>query len=42
MLRKEDGLRMFCNRAMRKKIRPKAQYVPGGWQILYNEELHDR
>jgi len=42
MLRKEDRLRMYCNRVMRKKIRPKAQEVPGGWKILRNEELHDR
>jgi hypothetical protein len=40
-LREEYGLRVFENRVLRGKFRPKMDRVTGGWRILHNVELRD-
>jgi hypothetical protein len=40
-LRKENRLRVFENRVLRKIFGPKRDEVTGEWRRLHNEELHD-
>jgi hypothetical protein len=40
-LRKEDRLRVFENRMLRRIFGPKRDEVTGGWKTLHNEELRD-
>jgi hypothetical protein len=40
-LRKEDRLRVFENRVLRRIFGPKRDEVAGGWRKLHNEELHN-
>jgi hypothetical protein len=39
-LRKEQRLRVFENRMLRRLFRPTSGEVAGGWRKLHNEELH--
>jgi hypothetical protein len=38
---KEDKLRVFENRMLRRIYGPKRDEMTGGWRELHNEELHD-
>jgi hypothetical protein len=40
-LREENRLRVFENKAVRRKFGPKRDEVIGGWRKLHNEELHN-
>jgi hypothetical protein len=40
-LREEHKLRVFENRVLRRKFRPKRDGVMGGWRKLHNEELYN-
>jgi hypothetical protein len=40
-LRKEQRLRVFENRILRRIFGPKRDEVTGDWRILYNEEIND-
>jgi hypothetical protein len=40
-LRKEDRLRIFENRVLRRIFGPKRDELTGGWRKLHNEELHN-
>jgi hypothetical protein len=40
-LRKEQRLRVFENKVLRRTIGPKRDEVTGGWGKLHNKELHD-
>ena len=40
-LREERRLRLFKNRVLRGKFRPKRDEVTGEWRKLHNEELND-
>jgi hypothetical protein len=40
-VREEHKLRVFENRALRRKFGPKRDEVTGGWKKLHNEELHN-
>jgi hypothetical protein len=40
-LRKEQRLRVFENRIMRRIFGPKRDDVTGNWKMLHNEELHN-
>jgi hypothetical protein len=40
-LRKEEKLRVFENRVLRRIFGPKRDEVRGGWRKLPNEELHN-
>jgi hypothetical protein len=40
-LREEHRLRVFENRVLRRKFRPKRDDVTGDWRKLHNEELHN-
>jgi hypothetical protein len=41
MLREEQILRVFVNRALRGIMGPKRDEVTGGWKKLHSEELHN-
>jgi hypothetical protein len=41
ILREEEKLRVFENRALRRIFGPKRDEVKGGWRKQHNEELHD-
>jgi hypothetical protein len=40
-LRKEQRLRVFENRVLRRIFGPKREEVVGGWRRLHNEKLHN-
>jgi hypothetical protein len=40
-LRKEDRLRVFENKVLRRIFGPKRNEVTGGWRKLHNEDLRD-
>jgi hypothetical protein len=40
-LREERRLRVFENRVLRGIFRPKGDEIIGGWEKLYNKELHN-
>jgi hypothetical protein len=40
-IRKEQRLRVFENRVLRRIFGPKRDEVTGGWRKLHNEELHN-
>jgi hypothetical protein len=40
LLRKEDGVRVFENRVLRRIFGPRKNEVTGDWKKLHNEELY--
>jgi hypothetical protein len=38
---KENRVRAFKNRVLRRMFRPKRKEVEGGWRRMHNEELHN-
>jgi hypothetical protein len=40
-VREEHKLRVFENKVLRRRLRPRREGVTGGWRKLHNEKLHN-